>query len=365
MSLEAKALVLESPRQLVQHVFKVPQVLENDAVVKVEACGLCGTDHEQFTGSFPASFAYIPGHETVGVIELIGDEAKQKWGVDVGDRVALEVFQSCGKCRACLAGNYRRCENHGVSDMYGYISIEKPPSLWGGYSTYQYLSPDSIVHKIPKDLDPVIATLFNPLGAGFRWAVELPSTKTGDIVAILGPGIRGLASVIAAKEAGASLIAITGFGSKDASRLETAREFGADLTIDVSIQDPVKVLREATSGHMADVVVDVTAKAPAAFAQAIELAAFEGRVVLAGTKLSSETPGFWPDSIIYKELNIIGALGVDSKAYKKAIDTLAKGVYPFEKLSRKVANLDSASELIIQMAGETDEPPPLHGVIVP
>jgi alcohol dehydrogenase len=362
---KAHALVLESPRRLTKHSFDIPKSSEADAVVKVDACGLCGTDHEQYTGAFPASFAFIPGHETVGTVIDIGPKAKEKWGVKEGDRIALEVFQSCGNCQACLAGNYRNCEKHGVMDMYGYISIDKPPSLWGGYATHQYLSADSIVHQVPADLDPVIATLFNPLGAGFRWAVSVPNLKKDEIVAILGPGIRGLACLIAAKEAGASFVIVTGFGDKDLDRLRTAKNFGADLAIDVSKEDPVKILRNATSGHMADVVVDVTAKAPSALAQAIELAGFGGRVVLAGTKLSSDTPGFWPDAIIYKELTVLGALGVDSPAYAKAIETLSKGRYPFESLSRQVVNLDTAEQLIIQMAGESNAVPPQHGVIVP
>ena len=100
----ARALVLETPRRLVQRRLPIPDVSDDDGLVRVEACGLCGTDHEQYTGALHGGFAFVPGHETVGVIEAVGSRAAQRWGVAVGDRVALEVFQSCRACAACRAG---------------------------------------------------------------------------------------------------------------------------------------------------------------------------------------------------------------------------------------------------------------------
>lgn len=361
----ARSLVLESPRRLVEREFELPDIKDDDALLRVEACGLCGTDHEQFTGAFPASFRFIPGHEIVGTIEEIGKNASERWGVKQGERVAVEVFLSCKECDNCKSGNYRQCKKHGISDMYGFISVDKKPGLWGGYATHQYLAKDSILHKIPEGVDPVIATLFNPLGAGFRWAVSLPSMKKGQSVVIMGPGIRGLACLIAVKEAGASFVCVTGYGPNDHERLNLAKEFGADLVVDSKEEDPIVKVRDSLDHKMADLVIDVTAKAPAAFAQAIDLATSGGTVVYAGVKLSNHVPNFWPDSIIYKELKILGALGVDSESYKRAIDTIASKKYPFEKIPRKVVGFKEASDLIEQMAGEKPEPPVLHGVIKP
>ncbi|MGH9030205.1 MAG: alcohol dehydrogenase catalytic domain-containing protein, partial [Acidimicrobiales bacterium] len=165
----AGALVLEGPRRLVVREFDVPEITDEDALLRVEACGLCGTDHEQFTGVLPGGLPFVPGHEAVGVIEEIGAGAARRLGVARGERVAIEVFQSCRNCGACKTGEYRRCESHGIGDMYGFIPASKPPGLWGGYARYQYLSPDTMLHKVPDGLDPVVATLFNPLGAGVRW----------------------------------------------------------------------------------------------------------------------------------------------------------------------------------------------------
>jgi alcohol dehydrogenase len=158
---------------------------------------------------------------------------------------------------------------------------------------------------VPPELDSVTATLFNPLGAGIRWGVTVPETQPGAIVAVLGPGIRGLSVCAAVKHAGAGFVMVTGRGDRDAPRLAAAREFGADLVVDVERMDPVGALREAVGG-LADVVVDVTAKAPAAFVQAIRLARAGGTIVVAGTRGSRDIPGFDPDLLVYKELRIVG-----------------------------------------------------------
>lgn len=360
---EAAALVLEAPGRLVRRRLAVPTIGDDDALLRVEACGLCGTDHEQYSGALPAGYAFVPGHETVGVVEAIGDSAAARWGVTAGDRVAVEVFQSCGRCAQCETGEYRRCTRHGIADMYGFIPVDKAPGLWGGYAEIQYLSADTVLHRIPAGLDPVLATLFNPLGAGVRWGVTVPGTAPGDTVAVLGPGVRGLCVLAAVRRAGAGFVMVTGCGPRDAGRLEAAKRFGADLVVDVDTVDPVRALRDATGG-LCDVVVDVTAKAPAAFAQAIALARPGGTVVLAGTRGSADVPGFWPDMIVFKELRMFGALGVDSPAYRSAIEILTSGDFPFASLERSVAGLDDVEDLLATMAGG-DRVPPVHGVLVP
>src|SRR5258705_7249326 len=170
----------------------------------------------------------IPGHEPLGVIEKIGDAAAQRWGVDVGDRVAVETMLSCRFCSACLAGNYHLCRTRRI---YSYIPLAEAPGLWGAYSQYMFVHRNSVVHKIDASLAPSTAVMFNPLGAGFRWAVEMPRTGPGDTVLVLGPGQRGLASVIACREAGADQILVTGLAA-DPKKLALALDSGADHAID-------------------------------------------------------------------------------------------------------------------------------------
>jgi alcohol dehydrogenase len=302
------------------------------------------------------------------VIEAIGPAAAARWGVNAGARVAVEVFQRCGRCDACRAGAYNRCRAHGLADMYGYVDVARPPSLWGGYAELQYLAPDTLVVPVPDGLDPATATLFNPIGAGIRWGVTVPATRPGDVVAILGPGIRGLATAAAVLDAGASFVLVTGAGARDAPRLATAERFGVDLTLDITqpdSADPARRLRDATGGRLADVVVDVTAKAPGALAHAVALARPGGTIVLAGTR-GAPVPDFAADAVVYKELRVVGALGVDTPAYTAAFELLASGRYPFADVERRREPLDAAgvADLLETMAGEKATPP-LHAVVTP
>src|SRR5262245_38090460 len=206
----ATALVLEAPRRLVPTSVPLPEVRADNGVLRVEACGLCGTDHEQFTGGLNPGWAFVPGHEVVGVVEAVGPDAAARWGVAEGDRVALEVFLGCGECARCEAGELRACRRHGLRTMYGLVGMDEGSGLCGGYATHLELRPDSLLLPVPEGMDPVLATVFNPLGAGIRWGARLPGTAPGDVVAVLGPGIRGLCVAAAAKEAGAELVMVTG-----------------------------------------------------------------------------------------------------------------------------------------------------------
>jgi alcohol dehydrogenase len=280
--------------------------------------------------------------------------------------VAVVPFQACRECAPCRAGDHRHCERHGFREFYGATPVDRVPGLWGGYAEATYLGPDAVLLPVPERLDPVLATVFNPLGAGIQWAVQMPGTKPGAVVAVLGPGIRGLCAAAAARDAGAGFVLVTGFGPRDAERLALARRFGADLAVDVARSDPVRELRDATGGRGADVVVDVTANAPSAFNQAIHLARPGGTVVVAGMRGFAPADGFVPDVIVAKELRVLGALGVDAEAYRAAFALLVAGSWPFADLPRRCVGFDDAAGLLGSMAGDPGAaPPPVHGVFVP
>ncbi len=360
----ARAIVQTAPRTLEMRELPLPQTGPEDGLLKVEACGICGSDYEQYEGALPVRLPVIPGHEPVGRIVEIGEEAARRWGLKAGDRVAVETLIPCGFCRNCVDGAYRLCNGHHRMNAYGYLGIDVPPGLWGGYADYLYLDPHALLHRVDERVPPEIAVLFNPLGAGFRWAVDMPSLGVGESIVILGPGQRGLASVIAAREAGAGCIIVTGLG-KDARKLALAREFGADHTVDVEREDAARVVREATDGRLADVVIDVTAYAVDAVNQAIDLARRGGRVVLAGTKGAQPVPQFLSDRIVYKELTVFGAFGVDYRNYERAVRLIESGKYALEKLHTHTLPLAEAERALRLLAGQVPGEEAVHIALVP
>jgi len=364
MTASATAMVQHAPRDLRQQEFPLPAIGREDALLRVEACGICGSDYEQFEGALPVPMPVIPGHEPVGIIEEIGEDASRRWGVKRGDRVAVETLLPCGFCRECIQGRYRLCRGTGGMSAFGYRPTTVPPALWGGYAQFMYLDPHALVHRMSQDVPPEIAVLFNPLGAGFRWAVDIPKLRVGETIVILGPGQRGLASVIAAREAGAGTIIVTGL-TRDERKLALALAFGADHAIDVEQRDLVAAVREITDGEMADVVVDVTAYAVDAVTQAIDLARRNGRVVLGGTKGPKPVPGFLSDKVVGKELAILGAFGVDWPAYEAAVKLIESGKYPLAQMHSHTLPLEEAERGLDLLAGKVAGEQAIHIALVP
>jgi threonine dehydrogenase-like Zn-dependent dehydrogenase len=355
------AMVQTAPRKLEAQELPIPDIGDDDGLLRVDACGICGSDYEQFEGVLRTPMPAVPGHEPLGTIAKIGDAAAKRWGVDVGDRVAVETMLSCRFCPPCLAGNYHLCTTRRI---YSYIPLDVSPGLWGSYAQYMYLAPNAIVHKVDASLAPEIAALFNPLGAGYRWAVEIPKTGPGDTVLILGPGQRGLASVLACREAGADEIFVTGLAA-DAQKLSLARTFGADHTIDVENENAVERVRELTDGRGADVVVDVSSYATQPVAEALDYVAPGGTVVLAGVKGFRPIPEFISDKIVLKEIAIRGAIGVTSTGYKSAIRLIESGRHPVEKMHTHDFALRDAELAIRTLAREIEGEESIHSCLLP
>jgi threonine dehydrogenase-like Zn-dependent dehydrogenase len=226
-----------------------------------------------------------------------------------------------------------------------------------------YLSPLSVVRKMDRGLPAAVAVMFNPLAAGFSWAVSVPGTRPGDQVAILGPGQRGLCCVVAAREAGAARIIVTGL-ARDRHKLALARELGADLVIDAEREDVVARVREATDGG-ATVVVDTTPYAAASPAHAVAMASRRGRVVLAGLKGRRSTPDFFADDVIYKELTVRGVLSMPYADFERAVQLLESRKYPFEKLHTHSFPVEQAELALQILAGKVEGAGAVHVAIVP
>ena len=170
----------------------------------VEAAGVCGSDWKSYQSDGPVR---IMGHENIGHVYRIGSVAARRWGLREGDRVALEEYLPCGHCHLCRSGEFRLCEQTEARRpgalRYGTTPVAVSPGLWGGYSQYQYLHPDSVFHRVREDVPAELAAMCIPIGNGFQWMYLDGAVGPGKTVLIQGPGQQGLACVIAAKAAGA------------------------------------------------------------------------------------------------------------------------------------------------------------------
>jgi len=362
----ARAAVLVKPRTLELREFPVPAIGPDEAFLRIEASGICGTDYEQYEGDVPpheyyTPFPVVPGHEPLGIITEIGDRARERWGVSVGHRVAVRSGYGCGRCEACARYEPRACRTRGGT--YGFTDVRKAPSLWGGHAEYMYLSPLSVVRRMDPSLPAEVAVLFNPLAAGLSWAWSVPHTRRGDRVVILGSGQRGLCCVVAAREAEASQIIITGL-TRDAHKLAVARELGADLAIEVETTDVVTAVRDATGGG-AHVVVDTTPFAPQSLTHAVAIAIRRGRIVLAGLKGRRPTSDLFADDIIYKELTVQGVLSMPYEDFERAVALIESRKYPLEKLHTHSFPLEQAEQAILTLAGAMPGMNAIHIAIAP
>jgi threonine dehydrogenase-like Zn-dependent dehydrogenase len=327
--MKSRVMMQVGDRQIVEQHWEVPPVGPSEALMRVEACGMCGSDVEQYRGTFAANkilrYPLIPGHEPIGRIVEIGNLAAKAWNVKVGDRVAVEPNLSCGRCEMCLSGNYVNCRSlmpPGAPPAYGFTPADVGHGFWGGYSDYMHLHERTILHKLPDTMPLALATLYQPLAAGVRWAVQLPETRLGDSVLILGHGQRGLGSVIAAKRAGASQIIITGT-SRSRQKMKLAKALGADHTIAADTENVVERVMAITNGRGVDVIVDVVPVATQPIVDAVEVARIGATIILSGIKGRVGTT-LNVDRIIYKELVIKGVYSQGAPAYREAFRIIAE-----------------------------------------
>ena len=366
MAKTVRAQVLVKPKTLEPREFPRPAIGADDGLLRIEACGICGSDYEQYEGAQPQHEDYtpypvIPGHEPLGIIEEIGVNARKRWGVTEGDRVAVRSGYGCGRCEACQRWEPRLCPKRGGT--YGYTDVNKPPFLWGGYAEHMYLSPHTVLKKMDARLPAGVAVMFNPLAAGISWAASVPRTGAGDRVVVLGAGQRGLCCVIGARAAGAKQVVITGL-SRDAEKLALARELGADATVNAETEDVVERVRQLTGGG-AEVVVDTTPYAPQSLNHAIAMAVRKGRVVVAGLKGMRPASDVPVDEVIYKELTIRGVLSMPVDETFRAVEIIESRHYPFEKMHTYSLPLEQAEDAIHALAGGVAGVNPVHLAIVP
>ncbi|MFE6801032.1 S-(hydroxymethyl)mycothiol dehydrogenase [Streptomyces sp. NPDC057696] len=256
----------------------VPDPGPGEAVVKVQACGVCHTDLHYREGGINDEFPFLLGHEAAGVVESVGDGVTE---VAPGDFVILNWRAVCGQCRACLRGRPQYCfDTHNAKQKMTLLDgTELSPALGIGAFAEKTLVAAGQCTKVDPEASPAAAGLLGcGVMAGLGAAINTGNVGRGDSVAVIGCGGVGAAAVTGAHLAGAGKIIAIDIDDK---KLATAKKLGATHTVNSRSTDPVEAVRELTGGFGADVVIEAVGR-PETYKQAFYARDLAGTVVLVG-----------------------------------------------------------------------------------
>ena len=256
----------------------IPDPGPGEAVVAIQACGVCHTDLHYREGGINDEFPFLLGHEAAGVVESVGDGVTE---VAPGDFVILNWRAVCGECRSCLRGRPNICFNtHNASQKMTLTDgTELSPALGIGAFADKTLVAAGQCTKVDPSAPPTAAGLLGcGVMAGIGAAINTGGVGRGDSVAVFGCGGVGDAAIAGSKLAGASTIIGVDI---DDRKLEWAKRFGATHTVNSSETDPVEAIQALTGGNGVDVAIEAVGL-PVTYRQAFEARDLAGTVVLVG-----------------------------------------------------------------------------------
>ena len=346
------AIVNHGPNDYRLETLACPRPQARELLVKVEACGICGSDGKcmhgaamYWSGENPGADSWvktpvIPGHEFVGHVAAAGAGAEEHFGVKVGDRVTAEQIIPCGKCMFCKSGRYWMCEQH---DIFGFQGGRSD----GAMAEYMIFNQDCIVHKVPAELTLEDAAFIEPLACGIH-AVERAQVFLRDVVVVAGAGPIGLGIIqTLALQNPKELIVL----DLDNKRLELCRQFGASITLNPKDVDVVGKVKELTGGYGCDIYIEASGH-PAGVRQGLEMIRRLGRFVEMSV-FGEDVKTDWSVIGDRKELDILGT-HLGPYCYPIAIDLLRKGkISARDIVTHKFALKDFAEAM--EMASQPDK----------
>jgi S-(hydroxymethyl)mycothiol dehydrogenase len=326
----------------------VPDPGPGEAVVRVQACGVCHTDLHYREGAINDSFPFLLGHEAAGVVDAIGPDVS---GLAAGDYVILNWRAVCGKCRACLRGRPWYCFSTHNAAQPMTLADGRPLSAALGIGAF---AEKTLVHsgqctKVDPRVPPQVAGLLGcGVMAGLGAAVNTGNVGRDDTVAVIGCGGVGDAAIAGARLVGArTIIAV----DVDDQKLEWAREFGATHTVNARGTDPVAAIQELTGGFGADVVIDAVGR-PETYQQAFYARDLAGTVVLVGV----------PDPTMRLDLPLLDVFGrggalksswygdcLPSRDFPTLVDLHLQGRLPLDRFVTGTIGLGDVESAFEQM----------------
>ena len=322
-----KAVVLSAVNKLAIAEVEKPKPGSKECLVKVLACGICGTDRHIYHGEYPSAKPVILGHEFGGVIEEVGPDSK----FQVGQVVSVDPNIVCGNCVDCKAGRTAFCPDLTALGV----------NINGGLAEY-VLTPDTQIYPVRNDLNPLHLAFIEPLACSIR-GVDLANLKGGERVAILGGGVIGLLVVQLAKLAGASEIVLI-----------TRQKFRRDVALKIGATRVVDPKSENVDTAVAN--MDVTFECAGAietFKQAQNITRRGGSVIVLGLTASDATLEVNPFNIVVNELRIQGSF-LNPLTQARAAELVESGKLNLDILISKVVDLAGVQAILDAPPAEGD-----------
>jgi S-(hydroxymethyl)mycothiol dehydrogenase len=327
----------------------VPDPGPGEALVRVQACGVCHTDLHYREGGIGDEFPYLLGHEAAGVVEAVGDGVTD---VAPGDFVILNWRAVCGQCRACARGRPWYCfaTHNAQQKMTLADGTTLSPALGIGAFAEKTLVAAGQCTKVNPEIRPEVAGLLGcGVMAGIGAAINTGGVTRGDSVAVIGCGGVGDGAVLGSSLAGArTIIAV----DVDDRKLEWARGFGATHTVNSRQADPVEAIRDLTGGFGADVVIEAIGR-PQTYEQAFYARDLAGTVVLVGVP----TPDMRLSMPLLDFFGRGGALKsswygdcLPSRDFPMLVDLHLQGRLPLDKFVSETIALDQVEEAFAKMS---------------
>lgn len=292
-----RALQIEGPGIVKEISVPVPEIAEDEVLVRVVYTGICATDYEILAGEmdlvkeglirYPVRF----GHEFSGVVEKVGSKVRN---FKTGDRVLSDPGISCGKCPACAEERWADCEN---------MKSVGTVNCWdGSFAEYMYF-PERHLYKLPKDMDMMECALIEPSCIALE-GVKKGGDISGKTIVIVGTGAIGMTAVAMSACFNPAKIILVG---RTDAKLEIGKKLGAHVTINARSEDVVQRVFEETNGKGADFVLETSGNG-AAVNQCVALARYAGRVAYIGF-YEREDKSFPIETVVSRELTICGVMG--------------------------------------------------------
>jgi len=302
-----KAAVVEKPGVMRVKEVPVPEINDDEVLIRVKYVGICGTDLSIYTGKYSAEFLpLIPGHEFSGVIEKVGANAKD---LKVGDRVTADINMSCGTCFYCRRGQKLMCRG------FTQLGIHTD----GAYAEY-VKAPWEQVHVLPDNLSFELGAFIEPVSCLIHSAKAM-NVAIGSSVAVIGNGALGILHGVVEQYRGAAPTIVVGVNEK---KLQIAKQMGVDYVVNSTKVDPVEEVRRLTGGRGADYVIEAVGK-PETYELALEMVRPGGTVAAFGITAGDDTITVRPFDLVLGEKNIVGSCAGVGNDWSDSIALLQYG----------------------------------------